>query len=267
MTTPIPDVLFAGSGTPVPAFIAHRGASREAPENTIPAFDLAWKQGADGIEGDYRLTKDGEIVCLHDATTKRTTGRDIDVAGATLAELRQLDAGSWKGSQWKGVRIPTIDEVLATVPNGKRVFIEIKCGPEILPVLKREVAASGLQPEQVVMIGFDAEILAEAKRQLPEMKSLWLTVFGTNKYTRRVFPAASDILATLERIGADGVDCESHAVIDQQFVQALHAAHKEVHVWTVDRPDTAKRFFQLGVDSVTSNRAGWLKQQFHGKTA
>jgi glycerophosphoryl diester phosphodiesterase len=236
MIAPFTDVLFAGSGTAAPAVIAHRGASREAPENTIAAFDLAWKQGADGIEGDFRLTKDGEIVCIHDASTKRTTGRDIEVAGATLAELRQLEAGSWKGNQWKDVRIPTVGEVLATVPKGKRAFIEIKCGPGILPVLRRELAASGLQPEQVVIIGFDAEVLAEAKRRLPEMKSLWLTVFGTNKFTHRVFPAASDILATLERIGADGVDCQSHAVIGQRFVETLHAAHKEVHIWTVDRP-------------------------------
>ena len=76
--------------------VAHRGASLDAPENTLAAFRLAWSQGADAIEGDFRLTKDGRIACLHDDTTQRTAGLDLTVADSTLAELRELDVGSWK---------------------------------------------------------------------------------------------------------------------------------------------------------------------------
>ena len=78
-----------------PLLIAHRGGSREAPENTLAAFHQAWQQGADGIEADFRLTRDGRVVCLHDAGTGRTAGIDIAVAEATFAELRRLDVGSW----------------------------------------------------------------------------------------------------------------------------------------------------------------------------
>ena len=118
------------AAAPNPLVIAHRGSSAQAPENTLPAFQLAWAQGADGIEADFLLTKDGHIVCFHDKDTKRLAGRQLAVAAATLEELRQFDVGSiqpqaveralrsWKGDQYKGVRIPTIAEVFATVPRG-----------------------------------------------------------------------------------------------------------------------------------------------------
>lgn len=79
--------------------IAHRGASHDAPENTLPAYKLAWQQGADGIEGDFRLTADGQIVCLHDPSTGRVGDRDLVVSESTLAELRQADMGVLKGEK------------------------------------------------------------------------------------------------------------------------------------------------------------------------
>lgn len=263
---PSGDTLRAQAQRSLTAFIAHRGASHEAPENTLPAFHLAWQQSADGIEGDFRLTKDGKIVCIHDATTQRTAGKNIKVAEATLAELQQLDAGIWKGEQWQGARIPTIDEVLATLPEGKRIFIEVKCGPEILPPLKVAIAESGVQPEQIVIISLDDVVIAEGKRQLPHIKALWVTDLNTDRKRGNVNPSLKEIVATLKKIGADGVDCRSHPVIDQQFIQTLRTAHKEVHVWTVDEVQTAKQYQKLGIDSLTSNCAGWLKQQLNSRT-
>src|ERR1700686_17426 len=99
--------------------IAHRGASHDAPENTLAAFRLAWEAGADGIEGDFRLTRDGEIVCIHDPTTGRPAGVGLSVADTTLACLRELDVGALHGARWIGERIPPIQEVIATVPPGK----------------------------------------------------------------------------------------------------------------------------------------------------
>lgn len=267
MTTDIRsrDIPWAGTAIRTPAVIAHRGAAHDAPENTIAAFTLAWQQGADGIEGDFHLTRDGEIVCIHDAVTKRTAGQAKKVAEATLAELRQLDVGSWKGQQWRGTRIPTIDDVLATVPEGKRVFIEIKCGPEILPALKAALAESRLQFGQTIVISFDANVIDGTKRLLPQLKALWLTDFRTDRKTG-VRPSAKEILQTLEKTGADGVDCHSHSVIDQPFMQTFRTAQKEVHIWTVDDVPMAKRYMQLGADSITSNCAGWLKQQLRSET-
>ena len=122
---------------PTPLVIAHRGSSAQAPENTLPAFQLAWEQGADGIEGDFQLTKDGHIICFHDKDTKRLAGQPLTVANATLEELRQLDVGSiqpqaevdalrtWSADKFQGTRMPTLAEVFASVPSGKKIFIEI----------------------------------------------------------------------------------------------------------------------------------------------
>lgn len=132
------------AAAPNPLVIAHRGSSAQAPENTLPAFQLAWAQGADGIEADFQLTKDGHIVCFHDKDTERLAGRQLALAAATLEELRQFDVGSiqpqaaeralrsWNDEKYKIVRIPTIAEVFATVPRGKKIFIEIRCGPAII---------------------------------------------------------------------------------------------------------------------------------------
>ncbi len=247
------------------AFIAHRGASHDAPENTMAAFNLAWQQDADGIEGDFRLTKDGVIVCVHDASAKRTAGLDINIAEASLAELRRLDAGCWKGDQWRGAGIPVIDEVLESVPAGKRIFIEIKCGVEIFPALNKALAGSGLDCGQVAIIAFDTAVIIEAKKKFPRIKTFWLTNFTEDKNTGAVKPSPDEIVAMLEKTGADGVDCREHAVVDQQFVQILRKAHKEIHIWTVDNVSAARRLLDMGVDSLTTNRAGWLKQQIPGR--
>src|SRR3954470_14279804 len=116
--------------------VGHRGASFDAPANPVAAIKLAWEQKADGSEFDIYLTKDGQIAVIHDKDTKRTAGGvNKVVAESTLAELRALDVGKWKGEKFAGEKIPTLAEMLATVPPGKRVFIEVKCGPEIVPEL------------------------------------------------------------------------------------------------------------------------------------
>ncbi len=148
--------MLIGSSHNLPLIIGHRGASREAPENTLESFRLAWDQGADGIEADFRLTADGRIVCMHDATTSRTTGVDLNIADTTLEELRRLDAGLWKGPGWSGALIPTLAEVLAAIPPGTWFFIEIKSGPEIIVPLAEVLRASGHSPERIRLLSFSA---------------------------------------------------------------------------------------------------------------
>src|SRR4051812_36049152 len=117
--------------------VAHRGASTDAPENTLPAIELAWRQQADAVEIDVQVSKDGRLVAIHDSTTERTTGQPGSVQHLNLEELQQLDAGAWKGSRFAGARIPTLQEVADLVPHGKRLFVELKCGPAGLPDLER----------------------------------------------------------------------------------------------------------------------------------
>src|SRR3954468_15593010 len=117
--------------------IAHRGASRDAPENTLAAVRLAWAQHADAVEIDVHLTRDGRLAVIHDPDTQRTTGVPRIVAQSTFAELSELDAGAWKNARFAGEKIPALEDVLAVVPDGKRLFVEIKGGPEVVPELRR----------------------------------------------------------------------------------------------------------------------------------
>ena len=103
--------------------IAHRGISFDLPENSLPAFNASWDNGADGIEGDFHLTKDGAIVCIHDDDTQRVCNQKLIVKDSTLAELKQLNL-SHKISNNLKVKIPTLAEVLKVVPSGKKIFID-----------------------------------------------------------------------------------------------------------------------------------------------
>lgn len=241
------------------AIIAHRGASFDAPENTLAAFRLAWEEGADGIEGDFRLTSDGEIVCLHDPSTGRTAGADLAVADSTLPRLRELDVGSWKEEKWRGEPIPTLREVIATVPQGKRLFIELKSGPEILIPLAAILAETGLGEEQAAVLSFSEEVTAEARKLLPQVRALWITDYKPDRQSGGWSPSIEAILKTLERTGASGLASQAHGSIDAAFVRAVRTAGKEFHVWTVDDHAAAARFVALGVDSITTNRPGWLR--------
>ena len=101
----------------------HRGASFVAPENTLSAFRTAWEIGCDAVEGDFRLTRDGIIVCIHDSNTQRTTGIDKEISEVSFSSLQKLDFGVWKDARFAGEACPTIDEVLATVPPHRHIFI------------------------------------------------------------------------------------------------------------------------------------------------
>jgi glycerophosphoryl diester phosphodiesterase len=235
--------------------VAHRGASDEAPENTLAAFRRAWELGADAIEGDFYLTRDGQIVALHDKTTKRTADRDLPVAQSTLAELKTLDVGAWKNERFRGERMPTLAEVLACVPSGKKIFIEIKCGTEILPALKTVLSESPLAAEQIVIICFNADVIAGCKEQLPQHKAYWLTGYKQDKQTGRWTPTVEEVFETLARCRADGLDTAGEpAVVDQSLVTRLRAKSLGFHVWTLDQPAEAALFQRLGVDSITTNR-------------
>ncbi|MCW1887575.1 glycerophosphodiester phosphodiesterase [Luteolibacter flavescens] len=240
-----------------PFLVAHRGASHDAPENTLPAFELAWKQGADAIEGDFYLTKDGKIVCIHDGDTKRTGGgTKLVVKDSTLAELQALDAGAWFKPEFKGTKMPTLSEVAATVPAGKKIYVEVKCGPEIVPAMMEDLAASGLKDEQIVIISFQAPVIAEVKKVKPAYKACWLASFGKDLPLN---PGTDKVLATLRDIKADGFSSKADARLDAAFVKTIQDAGFEYHCWTVDDVPTARRFLGFGTLSVTTNRPEFIR--------
>lgn len=252
----IPVVVVGQIGEPL--IVAHRGASKAAPENTIPAFELAWEQGADAIEGDFYLTQDRQIVCIHDRSTKRYCRQNLVVAESTLAELQKLDVGSWHSEKFAGTRIPTIDAVLKTVPAGKKIFVEVKCGPEIVPILKKSLRQSSLSDKQIVIISFNKEVIRAIKKTAPQWTANWLVgMKGTDK-KGRFEPTVETVLKTLKEISADGFS-SSKDHIDAQYIQQIHQAGFPYHVWTVDRPADAKKFYRWGAQSITTNLPGKIR--------
>ena len=236
-----------------PLIIAHRGASHEAPENTLAAFNLAWEQNADGIEGDFYLSADNEIVCIHDKTTKRTGNRDLQVDQSTLAELRKIDVGSWKGDRYASEKIPTLREVLATVPDDKLIYIEIKCGPEIVPVLKRQLSATNFPLDQVRVISFNEAVVTSIRSDLPTVTVNWLT--GFKQSGGRWKPLPSTLKPKLQELDASGIGTQNKlGAVSAELVKEIHRAEMQFHVWTVDDVEEARQWVTRGVDSITTNK-------------
>jgi glycerophosphoryl diester phosphodiesterase len=238
------------------AIIAHRGASHDAPENTVAAFRLAWEQGADACELDIHQTRDGRIVAIHDPDTKRTTGLARRVADLTLAELRTLDAGRWKSPAFAGEPIPTLGEMLATTPPSGRVFIEVKCPQSVVPELLTVLRASNLEPERTPILCFDARVVVAVKQRRPELPACWLVDLAREKP-----PDVPALIASARSLGADGIDVSDSPDIDTAFVTAIHAAGLRLDVWTINDPAEARRLVALGVDGITTDRPGWLREQ------
>lgn len=245
-------------------FIAHRGASHDAPENTLAAVSLAWQQNADAVEVDIQLSRDGKIVVIHDDDTRRTAGVNRKVCDQTLAELRSLEAGCWKGREWLGEKIPTLDEILATIPNGKRLFIEIKCGPAIIPELAEALERSRKEPQRIVPIGFSLATMKSVKQKLPGVEVCWIVDFKRERKTTAQQTTAQDLIQRARQAGLDGLDLSAKGPIDHSFVSALKAARLKVYVWTVDSPSQARKLAAAGVNGITTNRPGWLREKLKG---
>lgn len=237
--------------------VGHRGASFDAPENTLASFALAWEQHADAIECDVWLSKDGKLVVIHDANTKRLAGVDKLVAEQTLEELRTLDVGKWKSPRFAGERIPTLAEVLATVPMGKRILIEMKCGVDAVPELDRVLRAGDLQTEQTAIISFLPEVLAAFKAVRPDVPTYLVASLARNNP-----PTAEELIEAARRINANGIDLSATPdVLNEVFGRKIRDAGLKLGVWTVNDVALARQMIAAGAESLTTDCPGALREQ------
>ncbi len=253
-------MAIGSQANPRPAVVAHRGASREAPENTLAAFRLAWDLGADAVECDIRETTDGRVVCMHDADTQRVAGVDWKIKDTPFARLRTLDVGRWKGERWAGERIPTLAEVLATVPAHGKIFVEVKTGPGIVPRLRRIVAAAPLRSDQVVVISFHAAVVSRVREEMPETPVLLLQDIRIREETGVPEPSVEEIVDRLRRTGAHGLDVHAVPAVDADFIETVRSAGFGVHAWTVNDPARAAELARWGVASITTDRPAAIRQ-------
>jgi len=237
--------------------IAHRGASYLAPENTMASVMLGWEKDAD-VEVDVHLSKDNRIVVIHDASTKHITETDLKVKETTSKELRKLDYGSFKGEEFAGEPMPFLADVLKTIPPKRKLYVEIKCGKEILPFLRQLIIESG-KISQIVIIGFDIEVVTSSK-QLIDVPTYWLKGTEKVKETEEWIPHDPNLVQIAKDRGLDGLDVH-YAGVTKEFVDAVKASDQKLYVWTVDDPQEAKRLVELGVSGITTNRPAWLREQ------
>ena len=242
--------------------IGHRGASFDAPENTLASFRRGWEQHADAVELDIRQTKDGRIVVIHDQDTQRVTGVNRLVEEQTLEEIRQLDAGVWKDSRWVGEKVPLLSEALALVPAGKRLFIEVKCGIAVVPELVREIHAANQQPTQTVVIGFCSKTMAAVKSLLPAVE-VYLVANISQRDASQAIPSPSieDLLQRAIHSGIDGLNLSACKLIDKSFVAHVTRRGLKLAVWTVNDPTIAREMMDAGVQSLASDRPGFIRDQ------
>ncbi len=225
-----------------PLVIAHRGFSGAAPENTPAAFRKALASGCEGLEFDLRLTKDGRVAILHDATVDRTTDGSGLVRSMTMAQVRKLDAGSWFDAPFRRQRILTLEEILAMGCRQKLLILDTK---------DRDPSWIGryepiLRSLPVLVASEYDGFLTSVRRRFPWVR----TAFTAEK--------ASD-LARAKRLGCAAIDPRSR-LVDKAFMKKAKSMKLSVYPWTVNAPKEALRLARLGVDGVITNYPGPMRR-------
>lgn len=252
---------------PAPWLIAHRGGSLLAPENTLAAFDLAARLGADALEIDVRRTRDGAVVVFHDEETTRLTGQAGTIEARTLEEVRALDAGftfspdggatfPFRGA---GLAVPTLAEVLARYP-ALRLNIDAKTGDEPLARALAQVLTTARAIDRACIGSFhDAQaerlgvLLPACARYLPEQAATCHVMAAKSGSGGEGCPAGYDLASLPHRMG-------ELVVVDEPVVAWFHARGMPVHVWTVDDEAEMRELLHLGVDGIVTDRPDLLKE-------
>ena len=221
-----------------PLVCAHRGDNTNAPENTMPAFELAASENLEWIELDVHQTSDGIIVCNHDSTIKRVTGQNLSIHDHTYAELVSCEFGSWMPGNYEHVVIPTLKEVLAFAKeNNMHVQVELKGHPNDIHFeenVLHVINETGMH-DNVMVIAQDAARLKRIKMLDPEITKAYCIVIG---------------MGDLEDIEySDNISIEE-SYITPELVRRMHEQGKKVFCWTVDKDDTVQYLVSCGVDVI-----------------
>lgn len=229
-----------------PICFAHRGARGHAPENTLLAFDLAFDLGAEGIECDVQLSRDGRLVIIHDGTVNRTTNGRGAVRELTLAEMQALDAG-------RSQRIPTLEETLALIrARSGLINIEVKAESDDEAVETAQAIAALLSAiadddplrDRILVSSFNHPAIPTIKRRLPWAQTGAL--YGGRAWTR------NSMIDRALTLGADAIHPHPR-ILSQETVRAAHAAGLRVNVWTANLWPTIRQLIAWEVDGVFSD--------------
>jgi glycerophosphoryl diester phosphodiesterase len=252
-----------------PLIIGHRGASAVAPENTMAAFHKAIEVGAEGIEFDVRLSKDGVPVVIHDETLQRTAGRPERVADLSSTDLETTDVGSWfsrarglETRDFAGETIPTLRRLLDEFSNSDALlYLELKCSPlEVrqIAVTICQMLANNQIRDRVIIECFDLSAIAEVKRLAPELKTAAL--FEPKISDPVSLLPGQMLIERAKAVSADQIVLHRQLVHRRTIEQARRAELKVV-VWTVDDPSWLARSRKYGIDCIITNDPALLVQK------
>lgn len=226
--------------------LGHRGVKGHAPENTLVSFEKGIQMGSTMLELDIHLSKDKELIVIHDGAVDRTTNGTGLVHEMTLTELQRLDAGAWFGPEFAGERIPTLQEVIGLVRGRAYLNVEIKVGgmnpnrfvyPDIIQPLGDLLTTTDMVNE-VVVSSFHQPYLTELKQVLPNVRVALL-------HQKPV----DNLFETAVAEGWEAVHTHT-SLIDEQFVAAAHAKGIRVRAWNPNDAETMRRMIHLGVDGI-----------------
>jgi glycerophosphoryl diester phosphodiesterase len=229
---------------PQPVIFAHRGASAHAPENTIAAFELALTRQADAVELDVKLSADGQVVVMHDTTVDRTTNGKGRVRDLSLSQLKALDAGSHFSDQFKGERVPTLEEVFESLGNRTLINVELTnyttSGDSLVETVCMLIKKHRMQ-QHILFSSFLASNLSKARSYLPEVPRGLLALNGLLGVWARSFGFAFGKYDALHPNLKD---------MTQQEAMRVHRLKRRVHVWTVNDREDMRRLYDWGVDGI-----------------
>lgn len=230
--------------------IAHRGACKVAPQNTIPAFQKAIEMGCDGFENDVHLTKDGFVVVCHDHEIDETSNGTGFIADYTLEELREFDFGSYFSQEFAGTKIPTIDEFLDLCGGLKVVNIEIKApkqkGTDLVRKTIDKVKEFGLF-DKLIISCFDKDVLIECKEV--DSKTRTGILYSMECPYPEIY---DDPVAFAKKINADALH-PLGVFVNEDYIADCHKAGLIVNPWTIDKPYAIERLRDWGSDGVITN--------------
>lgn len=234
------------------AIIAHRGASAYAPENTMAAIELAMQSKANMIEIDLHMSKDGELVVIHDKTVDRTTNGTGKISEMTWEEIKKLDAGSWFGEKFAGQRIPSLQEVINRINGEKNLLIEIKSGVEQYPGIEQKVAETILKNNALdwcIVQSFDDQTLIDIHQQYPEVSLQKLIVFKF-RLLPMVFDGSISFYSKKKYHFVKAIN-PHYKFVNQRLIKKLHNDGFRVNVWGGKEEDSYGKIRHIPVD-------GWI---------
>ena len=207
---------------------------------------------SDGVEVDIRSTKDNVLLCLHDKSLLRTGGLDRKLKDLKYEEVKNIDVGSWFSSKWSEETLPPIEKVLRHIPEGKKIFIEVK-EEGLTDNLIEEINKSPVNNDCIRVISFYENVIKEIKEKTNLKANLLISFTQQNI-------SVNELKEKLVELKADGVGAENHKLLNKEFVNEMRSVNKETHVWTVDDSDEALEYLKMGIASITTNIPKKIKE-------